>query len=260
MGFSDHIIDDSTTADRLLHFGGKGLDLSSRGMMTAAEAYQGVADPFPAELIIPRSEWRARIQEMEEQKSRLSDLILQAGLPCKDQERTNYCWANATSHAVEIARALQNEPQVILSAASVGAQITGYRNVSGYGRQALQFIGAHGVVPESRWPKNAISRQYATPDNLALAQDYRQSAWWVLDESNFDQIVSCLLRRIPVAVGLAWWGHEVTYYDAAWVDGTIAIRFRNSWGMAWGDKGFATLQGRRMLPDDAVAPRAAVAA
>ena len=74
------------------------------------------------------------------------------------------------------------------------------------------------------------------------------------------QLISCLLRRIPVAVGYDWWGHEVTAVDAIWLDGTVAIRIRNSWGMSWGNKGFSVLQGNKMIPADAVCARVAVAA
>lgn len=46
----------------------------------------------PSQLpLIPRSEWSARIKEMEETKSRLSDVILAAGIPSMDQGSNGYC-------------------------------------------------------------------------------------------------------------------------------------------------------------------------
>ena len=168
------------------------------------------------------------------------------------------CWANATTHTLEIARAVQGEPTVILSAASVGSPITNYRNQGGYGPDALEYLDANGAVPESAWPANAIDQRYATRENLALGRLYRVAAWIEAAPQSLDETISLLLLDVPVAVGLGWWSHEVTYYDPLWLDGEIAIRARNSWGMAWGDRGYFTLRGRRMLPDDAVAPTMAL--
>ena len=236
---------------------GRGLDYASR----TAEGYGTAAEPFPASLIIPKSEWQARIQEAEERKTRLSDIITQSGLPPKNQQQTNYCWVNSPTHCIEINRVVQNEPMVILSPASAGAQIKGYRNVGGWGREALEWIGDNGLVPVDRWPANSIDRQYATPQNKQLALHYRQAKWWVLDGS-LEQMVSLLLRRIPGSAGLSWWSHQVTYIDPVWLDGDIAIRFRNSWGPDWpkdGAGGWSVLQGRRMYADDLTAPVTALA-
>lgn len=233
-----------------------GLDLSQR----TAEGYKGVADPFPQALIIPRSEWQARIQEMKELKSGLNDMSIQAGLPCKDQNGTNYCWINAPVHCVEIVRVKQNQKLVLLSPASAGGPITGFRNVGGWGKPGLEWIVANGIVPVDQWPANGISRSYYTDANRELAKDYRITEWWELQPRNLDELISCLFHGIPVAVGYNWWGHEVTATHPEWVDGAIALGIRNSWGMSWGNKGFGILQGSKMLPDDAVAPRVAIAA
>jgi hypothetical protein len=200
---------------------------------------------------------------MEETKSRVSDLVNMAGLPPKDQARTNFCWGNAIVAMLEWIRAIQNEPRVSLSPASVCAQITGYRNVGGWGRQAIEFIIEHGVVPVDEWPANAIDSQYATPQAKQTALLYRFANWYVVDGSNIDQIMSCLLRRWPIGAGLNWWSHEVPFADPVWLDGAPAVRIRNSWGPDWpsqGAGGWSVLQGRRMYPDDAVAAAVALAA
>ena len=76
-----------------------GLDLGLRG--PGEFEYGEFANPFPKELLIPRSEWQARIQEMEEQKSRISDLIRLKKLPHKDQNGTNYCATEDTEVLTE---------------------------------------------------------------------------------------------------------------------------------------------------------------
>jgi hypothetical protein len=238
------IINDSTPIPR----GPGGLNLPFNN------SYEGVADSFPSNLLIDSSEWQARIEEVEATETRISDFCLQYDLPCKDQERTNYCWMNAPTHAHEILRLLENAELITFSPASCAAQIKNYRNQGGWGLEAVEFIIKNGQVPTNLWPANAIDPKYATRENLEIAKNYRIQKWIELQPRNIPQLISLLLRRIPVAVGYSWWGHEVLACDPVWLDGTIAMRFRNSWGMGWGEKGFGILQGTRMLPDDAVAP------
>lgn len=235
---------------------GTGLDLSSRG--TAEFAYGAAADPFPAALLIPRSEWQARIQEMEQRKSRLSDLIRTFKLPMKNQKSLNYCWVFAPTHCLEIVRLQQNQPMVSLSPASAGAQIKGFKNVGGWGKEALEWIATRGVCPSAMWPDTSLDRKHLTDEMKAAALDYAVDEWTELVPRNLDQLVSMLLRRIPVAIGQNHWSHEVVCCDAVWLDGAIATRIRNQWE-GWGDDGFGIQQGSKILADDAVAPRSAIA-
>lgn len=236
---------------------GTGLDYSTR----TAAGYAGVAEPFPSSLLIPQSEWQGRLEEMEKQKTRLSDLIIQSGLKSKNQSSTNYCWGNAPVGCVEALRVCQNQPMVELSPASVCAQINGYRNAGGWGRQALEWIVQHGIVPASEWPCNGIDRRFCTPEAKQAGLKYRADEWWALDNT-FPQIASCLLRRIPVSAGLSWWGHQIYYTDLVLVNGAYGVRFRNSWSDDWPTKGaggWSILQGHKCMPDDSCAPRTAIA-
>lgn len=254
----EQIIHDGTPFSATLppHGQGRGLVLALR----TPDGYAGVADSFPSELLIPRSEWQARIQEREERKTRLSDLIDQAGLPCHDQDGISYCWIHAPTHCVEVVRVVQNQPMVLLSATSVGCKIKNFRNQGGWGKEGLEYIVERGVVPQALWPENQLKSQYDKPEAWQEAKKYMVSEWWELQPRNLEQQISCLLRNIPIAGGFNFWAHEVTLYEPVWLDGTVAIRFRNSWSMNWGSKGYSILQGSKMLSDDSVCPRVAVAA
>lgn len=230
-----------------------GLDLGLRNVGYGEVPY---CSGFDLQLI-PRSEWQARIQEQEQRKTRTSDLTTQAGLPCKDQNGTNYCWINAPVYCVETIRVVQNQPMVLLSPGSVGGPIKNYRNVGGWGGEGLEYIVKNGVVPVSMYPANQ-TRNAHTNATRAEALKYRVREWNELRPRNLDQLITCLLLNLPVAIGLNWWGHEVTACDAVWLDGEVAVRQRNSWGMGWGDRGYGILRGSKMLPDDAVTPRSVV--
>ena len=219
------------------------------------------APAFPKDQLIPRSEWTDRIEEMERTKTRLSDIVLQAGVPSMDQDQTNYCWTNALVTAIHAIRARQGLPYIPLSAASVAAPIRGFTNEGGWGTEALEFIIKNGICDEGIWPKNAIARKYYTDAAKANALLYRITEWNDLPPGVFDYVMTCCLLRKPVPIGLSWWGHEVCAFDGV-VLGKMkfGIRPRNSWTDAYGDRGFFVLTESKATPDDACAPGIVTAA
>jgi hypothetical protein len=217
------------------------------------------AMPFAAKFdlpLIPESEWTDRIEEQTKTKTRIRDLCDQAQLPPKNQQQTNYCWINAPTYCTEVLRVVQGDPKVILSPASVGAKIKNFRNVGGWGAEGLEYIVEHGVCSVNVWPANAINRQYDTPEAEADRAKHRVQEWWDLTPRNFNQLATCLLLRIPVAIGLNWWSHEVTAVGLVVISkGVFGVDIRNSWGVDYGDNGYAVLSRSKATPDDAVAPR-----
>jgi hypothetical protein len=215
------------------------------------------AAPFPLP-VIPRSEWRDRIEQMDKEKRWPKDHKLASGFKSLNQNGTNYCWINAPVQCIHYVRAIQGEPHVPLSPASVGGPIKGYRNVGGWGSQGLEYMVEHGVAPQSLWPPNAIKKSYDTAEVREERKKYIVDEWWELKPRSFDQLVTCLLLGYPVAIGLNWWSHEVTACAVA-VQGSdeFLVDIDNSWG-DWGDDGHGLLTQSKATPDDAVLPRVVI--
>lgn len=247
------IIDDSWTdgdvADMCRPFS-RGYDPDDR---PEGFAYGGVATRFSDSLLIPESEWEGLIQEQEERKSRVSDTITRFKIPHKNQQSTNFCWANGPCHAAELLRVIQGYPYMSLSPASVAAPLTNFRNQGGWGLNAVKRAKEIGWVPSSLWPDNAIERRYFTSVNLSEASKYRFREWVECKPQDKASQISMLLRQYPGSLGYLWWRHLVMGSEAVWLDGEPAVRIRNSWP-GWGANGFGILRGSRMLADDIVFP------
>jgi hypothetical protein len=217
--------------------------------------------------LIPRSEWSDRIKEMEATKSRLSDIrrtaVAGGPIPSLDQNGQGYCWSYSTGMAIMLARAVMNQPYARLSPHAVAAKIKGFRDQGGWAALSMEFAVKYGYPTDDFWPQKSMSRQYdnqKTWDNAKLYQV--TEGWWDLGQSiydrnlTFDQVMTCLLCRVPVATDFRWWGHSVCSMDPVEVEkGSFGIRIINSWSDKWGDMGEAVLRGDKAVPVGAVAPR-----
>jgi hypothetical protein len=217
----------------------------------------GTSGNFPKELLIDPSNYEGLIKEMEAAGADIRARVLLGTngkeLICKDQDGTNFCWANAPTHGVEVSRLYANDELIYFSPGSVAGPVNGFTNSGGWGGEALKRMVSHGLCPQDIYPPNQVRKPNNFEAAMEIAANYKVIEWWNIE--NINELVSCLLRGWPVAVGLNWWSHEVLYTNALWMDGTLAIGFRNSWSMSYGDKGFSILQGRKMMPDDACTPR-----
>ena len=253
---SNEIIVDDDNFHRFAEDPVVGGEQMSRGMEEWRLAWGSYAS-VPQSLMIPRSEWDERIEEMERTRSRISDMTDAVGnLPVLNQNGTNYCWINGVVRCFELTRMVQGEPTVRLSPASAGGPIKNYRNVGGWGDEGLDYIVKHGVVPVDLWPPNAIDRKYDTEESRKKRKEFMVPEWTELRPRNEDELISLLLNRIPVAVGFNWWRHLVCAVDpVALGRGQYGTRIDNSWGPQWGENGRGILKGTRHLPDGAVCIR-----
>lgn len=214
------------------------------------------ATPFK---LIPRDEWPDRISQMEREKSRLSDFILYAGIPCFDQQQTNYCHANSPALAIMALRAVQGSPLVLLSPASVAGPITNYQNVGAYIEDDLKQITEVGCASQEFVPPNQIGAAGFKRGWKEDAAKHRVTEWWDLgarDGLMFDRMMTMLLSRFPVCVAYNWQGHAVTACDPVMLGrGKFGVRPRNSWGDSYGSHGFYVLDEQYGTPDAAYVPR-----
>jgi hypothetical protein len=218
---------------------------------------------------IPESEWSARIKEMEETKSRLSDIRDVMGpnggpIPSLDQGNQGYCWAHSTVHACMLVRAINGQPYVPLSAYMVAAIIKKGANEGGWCGLSWEFLKEVGVCSQKLWPQG--NRDYRTLDTPAVRADAAKNKvledWVDLTRPEWDkrltfrQAMSCALSRHPFAIDLNWWAHSIAVLDPVEVEpGSFGFRIWNSWSDAWGAKGTSVLRGTKAIPDGAVAIR-----
>lgn len=266
----DFLIDDSTPDDGLLN-PVVGWEPKGRGYVPRDYTQHPVEmfDPPSAMKLIPRSEWSARIKELEARKSRLSDVRMtgNAGepIPSLDQGQNGYCWGHSTVHAVTLVRAANNLPYVPLSAYAVCATIKKGANEGGWCGLSAKFLRERGVPSQALWPQGDRNyRQHDKPEVWANAALHKVTEEWVdlsaghvADQNlTFDQAISCLLNGVPCALDFAWWAHSVCGMDAVEVEpGSFGIRIWNSWSDSWQENGTGVLRGDKARPDGALAIR-----
>lgn len=180
----------------------------------------------------PRSEWRDEIERQTREKCRLTDLWYHYKVILLNQANTNYCWVNAPAGCIMLKWAMMGNGVLSLSPASAGGPISGYRNVGGYGAQALKWGAENGYCATDLWPANAIQRSYYTEEAKANAKLHRFLDWEETDIGAFDQLVELVLyRHEPCFIGVPKWGHEVEVTEIlALPNGKFGVAGPNSWG------------------------------
>ena len=206
---------------------------------------------------IPRGEWAQRIAEMDRIGGWATNRFTWAP---RNQQQTNFCWANGPCTAAEVAASLQGLPHVEWSAASVACPITGWSNQGGWGADAIEYLVSTGACSTAIWPNAAISRSYISAADKDRPN--RKVLEWIdVPPNDFDALATCLLLGFACAVGYDFWSHEVCACRLVQISGSsYGVEIRNSWG-SWGSKnangvdGFSILAEGKGTPDDCQAVR-----
>lgn len=216
---------------------------------------------------IPRSEWDARIDEQERLGSSLEHVRMTAAngsmMPALDQNGQGFCWAYSTGATVMLSRAAANQPHVRLSPHGVACKIKGFRDEGGWCGLSAKFARETGYPSVAAWPEKSMSRANDNPATWADAARHKVTEDWVdltrsvYDQNlTFDQVATCLLTGVPVAVDFNWWSHSVCAIRLVRVEaGSYGLKILNSWTDSWGDRGTGVLRGSRAVPDGAIATR-----
>lgn len=175
--------------------------------------------------------------------------------------------------AVMLLRAKANMPYVRLSAHAGACIIKNYRDQGGWGAQGLDRLRSHGQPSVQHWPEKSMNRSNDKPETWENAALHKVTEGFIdLDAAQYDrklsfqQVLTCLLRNIPVIADFNHWGHSVCLMDAVDFapnksnrdESRYAVRLINSWTDNWGTRGTGVLTGRKAIPDGATAPRAVV--
>jgi hypothetical protein len=263
------IIDDSTSNDVLFpkidgHRVGHGFDPAQ----IEPDAFRPLFGDHPDQMkVIPKSNWSAIIKEKDAKKSSLYHRRQVAAngqqMPTLDQNGQGYCWAYSTTRCVMYLRSLSNLPYKRLSAHAIGCMVKGFQDEGGWCGLSAKFLREKGVPDVGAWPEKSMARANDKPEvweNAAgnvVTEDWLDVAKHVADQNlTFDQIATCLLLDIPVALDFSWWGHSVCGIELVEVEaGSFGIRIDNSWSDQWEDRGSSILRGQKAVPMGAVALR-----
>lgn len=213
---------------------------------------------FAKPMTIPklsRQEIKERAKDREQSKSRIFDIMAQAGVKPLNQGNTPYCWVNGPTDCIQVARVLMGAPHVPLSPASVGAPVKGYRAVGGWAIEALKYGCEHGWCPQSSWPANAIDRKYDTEASRAERSKYAiaPDGWIDIPKDDWDAVFTCLVLGFPCTLAHLEWSHLVTAIDVMILaNGELAALCRNS-GYGRDSSGHSIVKESFGLPDEALA-------
>jgi hypothetical protein len=230
----------------------------------------------PLVATMPRDQWPAAIQASY--GNFLSDMLKQRDIHAKDQDGLSLCWCYGSTRTVECKRILMGLPFTDLSPESVAGPCTGWHNEGGYASEAFNQIEQAGICESSYMdaPHSLRPSRWKTgwQDNAKL----HCAVQWYEIGTSFDQVMTCLINRLPVAAGLDWWGHLVCFLDPVmFVNGklysggpfdsnakiTFGVLFQNSWGDDWptqGARGYSVLSESKATPDGAASPIVVTAA
>ena len=208
---------------------------------------------------IPRSEWKERIEHLNEIGGQPYHWHKRFG-KIKNQKSTNYCWCYGTVAALETSMIMSGVSGIELNAHAVAYKGKHGANRGGYGVEACRYIEQYGVpeirvMPEftrtTKW--SAEVQENAKLNGLA---DFSE-----LGRSDFEGVVSALIgpRPSPVTLAFSWWRHLVCGLGVAIKGDDFGLIIANSWGTRYSagglSGGYGIIWGRKAVPFESVVAR-----
>jgi len=196
------------------------------------------ADPLHVRMeTIPRNLWKKLFDNQE--GSFLQDVLAEQLAP-HNQGQTRYCWAHACVRTLEALRVWQGQQPCLLSAESIAVPITGGRNRGGTCDEAIPQLREYGACRQELWPLNDLNERHAEPSWKVDRLRFRLLRW--IETKSWDEQMTLAFKRIPLAIGLGWWGHMPCQLGPARLpNGELGIVIDNSWGPNWGENGRGVL-------------------
>lgn len=169
------------------------------------------------------------------------DLMIAAGVPCKDQNGHGYCWAYGAISAVEISRLMQGLPYIEFSPHSVAAGYMRGADRGGWASMAYEWAQEHGIVPDSLWPKHSRNhRLWSQSDIASAAAQYKPLEVVDIEKGDMQAVRTINCLGLACGLGLMWWGHLLCFLEVDW-DPKLGWLYleRNSHTSRYGNDGYA---------------------
>ena len=189
--------------------------------------------------------------------------------PVEDQGELGSCTANSSTSAMEALAKKLGIPVVELSRLFVyyySRKVEGTPPTEDSGaviRDVMKVLAHYGAPPESLWPydisqfstnptypvvqaaqANRVTRYYKAPNlhamKLAIAEGYTLVGGFSVPENMMSQECARTGLVKPPGPGERMVGGHAVHF-VGYNDGSAVLRFQNSWGAGWGDKGFGYL-------------------
>lgn len=175
-------------------------------------------------------------------------------MPILDQNGYGACWNHSVVMAIQLLRAMNNQPYEALSAFAGFAIINGYRDEGGWCNRGVEFAASVGVPSQKLWPQHSMKRANDTPEMRADAASRKVTEWMDLDPRDMKrQHATCLLNGIPTPSDRNAWRHSTCDVRLVSWNPYVTIT-KNSWPQ-WGNNGLGKIDGKMAVPSGACAPR-----
>ena len=196
---------------------------------------------FPDSLLVPRSDWRERIEERAKRKHSLSNYY-----DCVyNQNPESSCVHNALAAAFGIRRCLSvgEKYRVITAPMSSYGQVARSRNSGSTMWGSMEYSVEFGQLPSNKHADTfAHTLHENTPFTRRLSEGWQKTArhfrtmpdgWFRI--ASKEQFASALLNDMPIVYGRS--GHSICAEDLLMDGRRFVVRYRDSYGRNRGDNG-----------------------